>query len=229
MELEEFAPLFRLVLSQYDVGTIPVSLDRVTAGETTRQTGHRVKALFFLGADDASLPQVGTTPGLLSDDDRSLLAAYGLELDQTQRDLLYREMTTIYQICARPSQKLVVSRPGQGAGGEERRPSFLIGRIRLIFENLPISREDRLKGAFRLEAPSRPWSRRGGTGRPAGPWRSFRTSGKRWPGWTGPRPGSGAACPGRRWTGSTASRWPCPPPGWTNINPVISPISCGTA
>src|SRR5699024_1155261 len=28
MELEEFAPLFRLVLSQYDVGTIPVSLDR---------------------------------------------------------------------------------------------------------------------------------------------------------------------------------------------------------
>ena len=153
MELEEFAPLFRLVLSQYDVGTIPVSLDRVTAGETTRQTGHRVQVLFFLGADDASLPQMGTTPGLLSDDDRSLLAAYGLELDQTQRDLLYREMTTIYQICARPSQKLVVSWPGQGAGGEERRPSFLIRRIRLIFENLPISREDRLKGAFRLEAP----------------------------------------------------------------------------
>ena len=32
MDLEEFAGLFRLVLSQYDVGTIPVSLDRVTAG-----------------------------------------------------------------------------------------------------------------------------------------------------------------------------------------------------
>lgn len=31
MDLEEFAGLFRLVLSQYDVGTIPVSLDRVTA------------------------------------------------------------------------------------------------------------------------------------------------------------------------------------------------------
>ena len=33
MELEEFSLLFRLVLSQYDVGTIPVSLDRVAAGE----------------------------------------------------------------------------------------------------------------------------------------------------------------------------------------------------
>lgn len=153
MELEEFSLLFRLVLSQYDVGTIPVSLDRVTAGETTRQTGHRVKALFLLGADDASIPQVGTAPGLLSDDDRALLAGYGLELAQSQRELLYREMTTIYQICARPSQKLVVTWPAQGPGGEERRPSFLVGRLQLLFSDLKPLREEALKGSFRLEAP----------------------------------------------------------------------------
>ena len=153
MELEEFSLLFRLVLSQYDVGTIPVSLDRVTAGETTRQTGHRVKALFLLGADDASLPQVGTAPGLLSDDDRALLAGYGLELAQSQRELLYREMTTIYQICARPSRKLIVTWPAQGPGGEERRPSFLVGRLQLLFSDLKPVREEDLKGSFRLEAP----------------------------------------------------------------------------
>ncbi len=153
MELEEFAQLFKLVLSQYEVGTIPVSLDRVTAGETTRQTGHRVKVLFLLGADDASLPQVGTAPGLLSDDDRSLLAGYGLELAQSQRDLLYREITTIYQICARPSERLVVSWPAQGLVGEERRPSFLVGRLERLFEGLRPLREEDLKGSFRLEAP----------------------------------------------------------------------------
>lgn len=153
MELEEFALLFRLVLSQYDVGTIPVSLDRVTAGETTRQTGHRVKVLFLLGADDASLPQVGAAPGLLSDDDRALLAGYGLELAQSQRELLYREMTTIYQICARPSQKLVVTWPVQGPGGEDRRPSFLVGRLGLLFSDLKPVLEEDLKGSFRLEAP----------------------------------------------------------------------------
>ncbi len=153
MELEEFTLLFRLVLSQYDVGTIPVSLDRVTAGETTRQTGHRVKVLFLLGADDASLPQVGAVPGLLSDDDRVLLAGYGLELSQSQRELLYREMTTIYQICARPSRKLIVTWPVQGPGGEERRPSFLVGRLRLLFSDLRPVREEDLRGSFRLEAP----------------------------------------------------------------------------
>ena len=70
MELEEFSGLFRLVLSQYDVGTIPVSLDRVTVGETTRETGHPVKVLFLLGADDVSIPKAGSAPGLLSDEDR---------------------------------------------------------------------------------------------------------------------------------------------------------------
>ncbi len=153
MELEEFSLLFRLVLSQYDVGAIPVSLDRVTAGETTRQTGRRARALFLLGADDSSLPQVGTAPGLLSDDDRALLSGYGLELTQSQRDLLYREMTTIYQLCAQPSQKLVVTWPAQGPGGEERRPSFLVQRLQLLFSDLQPVREEDLHGSFRLAAP----------------------------------------------------------------------------
>ena len=152
MELEEFAPLFRMVLSQYDVGTIPVSLDRVTAGETARQTGHRVKVLFLLGADDASIPQAAAAPGLLSDEDRSLLSGYGLELNPSQQELLYREMTTVYLTCTQPSCKLVVTWPKQGPGGEERRPSFLVQRIRQLVPELPVLQED-LKGAFRLEAP----------------------------------------------------------------------------
>ena len=47
---------------------------RESAGETTRQTGHRVKALFLLGADDASLPLASEPEGLLSDSDRALLS-----------------------------------------------------------------------------------------------------------------------------------------------------------
>ena len=153
MELEEFAQLFRLVLSQYDVGTIPVSLDRVSAGETTRQTGHRVKVLFLLGADDASIPQAAAAPGLLTDDDRALLAGFGLELQQSQRDLLYREMTTLYQLCARPSEKLIVTWPAQGTAGEERRPSFLVRRLRLLYDDLRVVGQEELDGSFRLEAP----------------------------------------------------------------------------
>lgn len=153
MELEEFAGLFRLVLSQYDVGSIPVSLDRVTAGETTRQSNHRVKVLFLLGADDNSIPQVGGDGGLLSDDDRSLLASFGLELNQSGEERLYREMNTVYRLCALPSQKLILTWPAQGDGGEERRPCFVVDRLKLLFPDLGEIREESLDGAFRLAAP----------------------------------------------------------------------------
>ena len=153
MELEEFSGLFRLVLSQYDVGTIPVSLDRVTVGETTREPGHPVKVLFLLGADDVSIPKAGSAPGLLSDEDRSVLAGYGLELAQSSQELLYREMTTLYLTCARPTQKLIVSWPGQSGAGEERRPCFLVERLRRLFTDLRVTREEDSGGAFRLEAP----------------------------------------------------------------------------
>lgn len=153
MELKEFAQIFRLVLSQYDVGTIPVSLDRVTAGEMMRQTGHSVKVLFLMGADDGNIPHIGTTPGLLSDEDRSALNGYGLELKQSQRELLNREMTTAYQISTRPSDKLIVSWAIQGNGGEEQRPCFLIQRLKRLFSDLTVISEEETDGVFRLEAP----------------------------------------------------------------------------
>jgi len=160
MELEEFAKLLKLVLSQYDVGTIPVSLDRVTAGEMVRQSGHGIQVLFLLGADDGSLPGVGSEPGLLSDDDRELLAAYGVDLGLRGKDRLYREMTAIYTACTRPDRKLLVTWPEHGGGGEELRPSFLVERLRRIFPDLVVQEEG--AGLFRLAAP-RPALEQAGT------------------------------------------------------------------
>ena len=153
MEQDTFARLFPLVLSQYDVGAIPVSLDRVTAAEMPRLAHKHCRALFVLGADDASLPQAAPSPGLLSDDDRSLLASYGMELAPCLTDKLYRENTIVYETCALPWERLSVSWAAAGGGGEERRPSFLVRRLQALFPRLPLREEGGLDGSFRLCAP----------------------------------------------------------------------------
>ena len=153
LELEEFHRLFRLVLSQYDVGSIPVSLDRVTAGEMPRLSQKECKVLFLLGSDDSSIPQAAPSPGLLNDDDRSLLTSYGLELAPSLTDKLYREMTIVYESCALPSQRLAVSWAALGPEGEERRPAFFLHRLRTMFPTLRVERELALSGEFRLAAP----------------------------------------------------------------------------
>lgn len=110
------------VLSQYDVGSIPVSLDRVNVGDMPRLAHRACPVVFLLGADDGAIPAAAPVAGLLNDDDRSLLASYGLELAPRLSDKLYREMTIVYETCALPQRRFYVSwaaagpRRG-GAGG----------------------------------------------------------------------------------------------------------------
>ena len=154
MDLQEFAGLFKLVLSQYDVGTIPVALDRVTAGDAPRLAHKRAKMLILLGADDGSIPAVETARGLLTDSDRDLLAEQGLELAPRLTDKLSREMTIVYTTCAIPSRRLMVSWPRAGEKpGEDRRPSFLVERLSLLYPKAVVREEGSLNGDFRLCAP----------------------------------------------------------------------------
>jgi ATP-dependent helicase/nuclease subunit B len=73
LELDAFARLFRQILSEYSVGTIPVALDQVSVSEITRNDRHRVKCLFLLGANDHILPSVDGGNGVLDEEDRAAL------------------------------------------------------------------------------------------------------------------------------------------------------------
>ena len=151
LELDEFSRLFSLVLSQYDVGAIPVSLDAVTVADAPRLAHREVKALFLLGADSNSIPDCAPSPGLFSDQDRDVLAAMEVELAPRQEDKLRREMTIAYETCARPSDRLYVSYAAAGAGDEQRTPCFLWERLSVMFPNGPIA--DGTDPMARLSAP----------------------------------------------------------------------------
>lgn len=137
LELEEFSRLFSLVLSQYDVGAIPVSLDAVTVGDAPRMAHKEVKALFLLGADSGSIPDCAASPGLFTDQDRDALSAMEVELAPRQEDKLRREMTIAYETCCRPSQRLYVSYAA-GAGDEQKTPCFLWERLGALFPDAPV-------------------------------------------------------------------------------------------
>ena len=44
-----------------------------------------------------------------------------------------RENTIVYTTCAQPTERLCVTWPFQGAGGGEKRPSFLVERLNRLF------------------------------------------------------------------------------------------------
>ena len=125
----EFGRLLCLVLSQYDVGTIPIALDMVSAGDMDRMRRRHIKHLIILGAADDRLPQTGDGAGIFSDDERELLSGLGLGLGEGRADSMYRELCLIYNCLTLPSETLTVSYPSSGGEGSQRRPSMVMHRL----------------------------------------------------------------------------------------------------
>jgi len=152
LDTEEFARLLQLVLTQYDVGTIPVSLDQVQASQITRNDRHRIRCLFLMGANDHVLPAVQSSTGLLSREDRERLRERGIELAPSGMELFHIELQNIYAALAQPAERLVVTWPAADLNGTALRPSFVVGRIKAL---LPEVKEvsDGGAAACRLTAP----------------------------------------------------------------------------
>lgn len=153
LELDEFCRLFELALSQYTVGAIPVSLDRVSAGDAPRMAGKQRKVLFLLGADSGALPDCAPAPGLFSDRDRQRLAELDVQLAPRQRDKLQRELTIAYETCCLPTQRLYVSYARASETGEDQTASFLWQRLRTLFPDHPEVRAEEAVDS-RLSAPA---------------------------------------------------------------------------
>jgi len=136
---EEFARLLKLVLSQYDIGTIPTSVDSVGVGSLERVRGRNVRHMILMGAADGALPSAARGTGIFSDDERDELKALGIAIAGAGDERMEREMGKLYAGFALPSDGLTVSWPKSGAG----RRSYLITRLMKLFaiEEKPVGED----------------------------------------------------------------------------------------
>lgn len=133
MDSGEFGRLFMLMLSKYDIGTIPVSLDRVSAGDFDRNRRRDIKHLIVLGASDQRLPRSDDDAGVFSAEERRRLLEMGVELGAGGDSELWREFSLIYNTLTMPSGSLALLCPVADAQGAELRPAFVFNRARALF------------------------------------------------------------------------------------------------
>ena len=129
-EQEHFVSLFRLLLSQYDVGTIPPVLDAVQMGPVSAMRCHQQKHLILLGAREGSLPGYTGTFGVLTDQERVTLRQLGVPLTGGNLEGIQAEFSEIYGVfcgasesirvfCDRDQPSFVFRRLAELAGGEQ--------------------------------------------------------------------------------------------------------------
>ncbi len=125
-ELSEFRDLFLLTLSAYQVGSIPVSIDRVVCGSCDRSRAHKTRCGIVLGMTEEAFPGAGEAQGLLDDDSREEMSALGLTYGQTWQERQDRELRVLYKTLTRVTEKLILFHPLRSTADEESPPAFVI-------------------------------------------------------------------------------------------------------
>ena len=149
MDAQTFGKLFTHMLSQYDIGLIPVSLDRVSAGDFDRMRRRSLRYLLVLGCCDGRLPAARESAGVFSDEEREELLALEIDLGAGEQEL-WREFALIYSCFTLPSEGLWMSYPLRDHEGERLRPAYVYERAERLFGIKPV----RLSlDAARLSAP----------------------------------------------------------------------------
>ena len=132
MDRESFGKLFTRMLSQYDIGLIPVSLDRVLAGDFDRMRRRRIRHLLVLGCSDDRIPRTQERSGVFDAEERERLLSLDIDLGGADGEL-WREFALLYATLTLPSDSLYLSCPVIGSDGEALRPAFVFNRARVLF------------------------------------------------------------------------------------------------
>ena len=134
-DAETFTRLFQLLLSQYDVGTIPPVLDAVQVGTVSSQRLHEQKHLIILGAMEGSLPGYSGTSGVLTDQERVALRELGVPLTGGNLEGIQAEFAEIYGVFCGARETVTLYYTGDQPSFVTRRLSEMAGGTRTL-ENI---------------------------------------------------------------------------------------------
>jgi ATP-dependent helicase/nuclease subunit B len=134
--LELFVRLLDAGLESIRLALVPPSLDQVLIGSIDRTRSAQVKHAFVLGVNDGVLPQRMNEDGLISENERELLLASGLNLADGSRRKLLDEQFLIYTVLCAPSHHLWLSYPLADEEGKTLLPSEIIKQVKSLFPHM---------------------------------------------------------------------------------------------
>lgn len=138
MPVKELAQIMDAGLESLGITVAPLSMDQLIVGDLKRTRLPQIKALFLAGMNDTFIPPIPGEHGLLSDDEKEILAPLGVELSLRLEEQVLENEFYMYLAFAKPRESLFFSYSSMGNDGSARRPSLLLGQCVKIFPKLKI-------------------------------------------------------------------------------------------
>lgn len=140
--LSEYCKLLDAGLSEARVGVIPPGVDQIVAGDVQRTRLKDIKALLFLGANDAYLPGNLLRTGILSERDREKFRREKLALAPGGKEQAYIQKFYLYLNLTKPSERLFVYYSKVSTDGKSMRPAYLVQELKTLYPLLQVKEEE---------------------------------------------------------------------------------------
>ncbi len=131
-----YAELFRLIMSSYDTGRIPESVDEVTVSSAEGLRGIGIKYIIILGVNDGYFPGKPAEDSIFSDRDKAVLKELGIELSDASSELINDEMFLAYKVLTCASHGAFLLSSEKAANGDKIYPSIISAIVHKLFPTL---------------------------------------------------------------------------------------------
>ncbi|QAS51663.1 helicase-exonuclease AddAB subunit AddB [Halobacillus litoralis] len=133
MSLQVFRNTIDSGLESLTFAHVPPSMDHVIVGSVDRSRVTGIKASFLLGVTDGMWPMKPPSDGMISEQERSLLAEHGLQLADGSNRQLLDDRFYVYLALTMASDQLWISYPLSNEEGKSKVPATLIQRLEELF------------------------------------------------------------------------------------------------
>ena len=135
---EELSSILSLIYAETDIGSVPARHDCVMIGSADTLRVDKIKASLLLGLCEGEFPKLQKGKGLFSEQDRSLLSEYGIDLTSREEYTTSEELLYVYRAMTTPSEMLYLSRSLAGTDGRELSPSVAFTRVQYLFPYISV-------------------------------------------------------------------------------------------
>lgn len=142
---KDYASLFEMILSQYDTGKIPGTVDEVTVANAELFRSAKNDYIIVVGLNEGIFPQNPSQDKIFSDKERLILREHGLELSGTSADMAYDELFLAYKAISSASKGLFLTYAERDSKGDKIEASSIVSMCKSAVPGLCEESEDSLE------------------------------------------------------------------------------------
>lgn len=133
---KKYYEIFSSAISDIKIGAVPPLINQVIISETENFRAAEAKAVIVLGCNEGAFPKSFSEDGVISDKERAELKESGFLLAPGVYEKQWDEQLLVYSVLTAPKEKLILSSPVGGSGGDEILCSEIFSDIKNIFPEL---------------------------------------------------------------------------------------------